>query len=659
MIYRSEIDGLRAVAVLPVILFHAGFETFKGGFVGVDIFFVISGYLITTILLNDLKNDDFSIARFYERRARRVLPALFFVVLCVLPFAWFWMLPEQMKDFADSLMAIGLFVSNILFWLESDYFSAAAEQMPFLHTWSLAVEEQYYLLFPVLLAFLWKYGRHRAFLVIVSLSLLSLLLSEYSWRVSYSANFYLAPTRAWEIFAGSIAAFLIQQQGVRSNNLLAAIGLSAIVVSIFTYNSSIPFPSAYALLPVLGAVLIVMFAGPDTLVARLLGRRLFVSIGVVSYSAYLWHQPLFALARLRNLEAPSMYLMFGLCLLTFALAYLSWRFVEQPFRGNNSIVKTRQSVFRLSMAGIAVLFTLGLAGNLRDGFESRLPSELSDILHVRKGDSSGCANSLTAVEIEQGSTCLIGDTGQVPSLAIIGDSHASVITDALSEAMQQNATAGIAYTGSWCAPLMHFATNHLKKNDCLDTVNAYYRKILDDDPVTTLILAAQWANYTEGFRWGDDSKASYVFSETDDFDWNSASVENNGEHFEKAVQYSFARLADTGKKVVIVLPVPEFEFRIPDVVGKMALFDTALPANNSLATSRDDYMKRSRPARQVLEEMATRYGFDVVDPLPTFCGSGSCQIVDDNGRPLYSDANHLSYYGSRKLRPLLEPYLGN
>ena len=218
--YRAEIDGLRALAVLPVILFHADFELFSGGFVGVDVFFVISGYLITTIIISEMTEGKFSIINFYERRARRILPALFFVMFACIPFAWMWMLPSQMKDFSQSLIAVSLFASNILFWRESGYFDAAAEEKPLLHTWSLAVEEQYYVLFPIFLILAWRFGKNRVFWMIVVIAAISLLLSELGWRKQPAANFYLAPTRAWELFAGSIAAFIVQEQGVQKNNSL-------------------------------------------------------------------------------------------------------------------------------------------------------------------------------------------------------------------------------------------------------------------------------------------------------------------------------------------------------------------------------------------------------------------------------------------------------
>ncbi|MDC1498742.1 acyltransferase [Amylibacter sp.] len=361
MKYRPEIDGLRALAVVPVILFHAGSELFSGGFVGVDVFFVISGYLITTILIEDIENKRFSIVNFYERRARRILPALFFVMLVCIPFAWMWMVPSQMKDFSQSLVAVSLFASNILFWRESGYFDAAAEEKPLLHTWSLAVEEQYYVLFPIFLILAWRFGKNRVFWMIVVMAAISLLLSEWGWRNKASANFYLAPTRAWELFAGSIAAFIVQKKGVQRNNFLSLIGLAAIIFSIFFYDENTPFPSVYALVPVLGVVLLVLYAGKETLAAKLLSTKGFVGIGLISYSAYLWHQPLFAFARVYRGVLTEEWLMIFLSAISLFFAFLSWKFIESPFRAKRKV--SAKSILYFSTAGILVFITAGLYGH--------------------------------------------------------------------------------------------------------------------------------------------------------------------------------------------------------------------------------------------------------------------------------------------------------
>jgi len=324
------------------------------------VFFVISGYLITVILIEDIERDKFSILNFCERRAQRILPALFFVMLCCVPFAWMWMPSPQMKDFAQSLVAVSLFASNFLFWIESGYFEAASDVKPLLHTWSLAVEEQYYVLFPVSLFFAWRFGKNRVFWMIVILAAISLAFSEWGWRAKPTANFYLAPTRVWEIFAGSISAFIVQKRGVQKNQLLSLLGLATILFSIFAYDNNIPFPGVYALVPVSGVVLLVLFAERETLAAKLLSTKAFVGLGLISYSAYLWHQPLFAFARIRSLNEPNAWLMAAFSLLSVALAVFSWKFIEQPFRnGKDTIIKQRSTMLGASLVGLMLFSGIG------------------------------------------------------------------------------------------------------------------------------------------------------------------------------------------------------------------------------------------------------------------------------------------------------------
>ena len=356
MKYRAEIDGLRALAVLPVILFHAGFELFSGGFVGVDVFFVISGYLITLILIEQIESGCFSFADFYERRARRILPALVFVIIISFPFAWAWMNQAQFDSYLKSLIAVSLFSSNMFFWQESGYFAAAAETKPLLHTWSLAVEEQYYLIFPVYLVVAWHFGKKVVFRSVIFFSLISLILCEWAWRNLPEANFYFAPTRAWELFAGSIAAFFIYDKGVQKSNSLSVLGLAFIVFSIFFYDESTPFPSLYTLVPVTGVALIIIYGSRGTVVSKLLSTKALVGIGLISYSAYLWHQPLFAFFRLRVLEAPSSSQMGLLSIVALVFGFLSWRYIEKPFR-NRSLLKKSQ-IFRLSALSIVSMISI-------------------------------------------------------------------------------------------------------------------------------------------------------------------------------------------------------------------------------------------------------------------------------------------------------------
>lgn len=368
MNYRKEIDGLRAVAVVPVVLFHAGLSTFSGGYVGVDVFFVISGYLITSIIITELSEGNFSLLTFYERRARRILPALFVVMAACIPFAWAWMQADAFRNFSQSLVAVSVFGSNVLFWMQNNYFGPGAETKPLLHTWSLAVEEQYYVMFPLLLMALWGWQKQRVFLVVIFLTVLSFILCLWGVRNAPNANFYLAPFRAWELLVGSICAFMVFQRPQKPNELLSLLGLAMLVYSIVAFGEHTPFPSAYALAPVLGTALIILFSTPATFVGKLLSTKGFVGIGLISYSFYLWHQPLFAFARIKSVFAPSLSLMILLGVLSAVLAYLTWRFVEHPFRKKGAFALAEQkTIFLASLAGLVAFSALGVHGHITGG----------------------------------------------------------------------------------------------------------------------------------------------------------------------------------------------------------------------------------------------------------------------------------------------------
>ena len=294
MQYRPEIDGIRAVAVLPVILFHAGIAGFSGGFVGVDVFFVISGYLISTIIFSELEANSFSIAKFYVRRARRILPALFSVVLFCIPLAWLYLPPRDLIDFGQSLVAVSTFTSNILFRRESGYFDTAAEIKPLLHTWSLAVEEQYYVLFPLFAMLFWRFGVRTITLLLCAAFFLSFAASVWGVHHKPSATFYLLPFRGWELLVGVFCALMARDFEFKSryvNNLMSLVGLLAVIFTIGFYDEDTLFPGPTALAPTIGTGLLILFCRPETITYSFLANRLCVGVGLVSYSAYLWHQP--------------------------------------------------------------------------------------------------------------------------------------------------------------------------------------------------------------------------------------------------------------------------------------------------------------------------------------------------------------------------------
>lgn len=434
MKYRREIDGLRAVAVLPVIFYHAELEAFSGGFVGVDVFFVISGYLITTIILTEKEKGTFSLVKFYERRARRILPALFFVMLCCLPFAWLWLLPNHLKEFSQSLTAVSLFSSNILFWRETGYFATAAELKPLLHTWSLAVEEQYYVLFPLFLMLTWRLRKRLIFCALMGLSIVSLAIAHWGAYNDAKAAFFLLPTRGWELAIGALIGFyflyrkeqaeLIASHKVTSEGL-GFIGLALICYSVFAFDKSTPFPSFYALIPTVGTALIIVFSTSKSLVGRLLGTKLMVGIGLLSYSTYLWHQPLLVFERHRSQNDLSISLLLTLSALSIVLAYVSWRFVEMPFRNKNAI--SSKNIFLFAFLGSVFFFAIGLAGLCTNGFDSRYTLDDLKLVEQTHNQYSYVWNRMHELNLRD------FENGDKAKILIVGDSYAGDLLNALYE----------------------------------------------------------------------------------------------------------------------------------------------------------------------------------------------------------------------------------
>lgn len=627
MPYRPEIDGLRAVAVIPVILFHAGLTLVSGGYVGVDVFFVISGYLVTSILIGELDQGNFSIARFYERRARRILPALFFVMLCCIPFAWMWMLPDELKAFSRRIVAVVFFASNILLWREDGYFAPEGELKPLLHTWSLAIEEQYYLLFPVFLLLAWRFGRNRVFWSICVIAAISLAASEWGWRNKPNANFYLAPTRAWELLAGSICAFWLSDRVQRPNNWLSLAGLALIVFAIFAYDEATPFPSVYALAPVAGTALIIVFGGAGTWTARLLGMRGFVGIGLVSYSAYLWHQPLFAFARLRSIPAPSPYLMAALAVLSLVLAYFTWRYVETPFRrGQASILPTRRAVFTASGVIGGILIAVGSAGYLGDGFALRNKggmdlADLDERLTVNYGLSPDCEGEFT-----NSPNCY---TSKSPDVLLWGDSYAMHLAQGLIASDPQIRLQ--QHTLSGCSPILGVsmldpAAGYTKQwaQQCISFNDSVLHWLTNNSSVETVILSSPFIGVTEGEIMARDGRVHDPVA--------TQMVRN-------ALIETANEIRKLGARVVIVSPTP--------LSGR----------NNGLCVAHASFANKPLEICNFPLDLDTRpYSLlrSVSGQIPVYwlpdimCARGSCDTIRENVF-LYRDPGHLSKEGSAYL----------
>jgi len=433
--YRPEIDGLRAIAVIPVILFHAGFSGFRGGFVGVDVFFVISGYLISSIIVGDCENDRFSIATFYERRARRILPALFVVIAACLPFACTWMLPVQTWEFSRSMLATLAFVPNFYFWSTAQYFARASDEIPLLHMWSLGVEEQFYVVFPLLVFVLWRKGLRVLVVATVALGLLSFGASELAWRSGkLSSNFFFPITRGWELMAGALLAFVWRKRPLYQSwtramcNLLSLAGAALLAFSVVAFDSYTPMPSVYALAPVAGTALIIASARSDTWLHRILAHPVAVGVGLISYSAYLWHQPLFAFARIRSAAEPDWYVFLVLIGFTFLLAYLTWRFVETPFRKPSRVPRPR--LITASIGVMTCLAVLGLISERTQGLAFRMAP--SDVALARMVDVAAQGDYVNKRFFTLDKDFSAGSAGAVKML-VVGDSYAQDFVNAVAE----------------------------------------------------------------------------------------------------------------------------------------------------------------------------------------------------------------------------------
>lgn len=377
--YRAEIDGLRAIAVVSVILYHAqivlfGSDWFEGGFIGVDIFFVISGYLITRIILSELQSKgSFSFLNFYERRARRILPMLFVVIFVSIPYAWQKLLPSDFVEYAESILASLFFGSNFFFYFSAtEYGADSALLKPFLHTWSLGVEEQFYLVFPILAIVAFKYFRKHFLTILVGLSVLSLQFSEFMEVRNSDLNFYLPFSRFWELAVGSMLAYRElnhkpSDEGLASK-VLPMLGLYLIAYSILFFDSQIPHPSFHTLIPIFGVALIIGFASKDELVGKVLGSKPFVWVGLISYSAYLWHFPIFAFSRI-NSDEPQFSDKLEIIAASFFLSVLSYKFIERPLRSRKTV--NSKFFFIYVLICTSLVLCLAIITKERDGFPSR------------------------------------------------------------------------------------------------------------------------------------------------------------------------------------------------------------------------------------------------------------------------------------------------
>ncbi len=642
MTYRADIDGLRAISVLSVIFFHTGIPGFSGGYVGVDIFFVISGYLITSVILKDIHSGQFSISRFYERRVRRIFPALFPVIVFTLIIGRFLLIPISFKVLGESITATTLFASNILFWIQSGYFDATAITKPLLHTWSLAVEEQFYIFFPLLLVAINKYSKNRYFLWISGITLISFILSIYGVYTDQVATFYLVPTRSWELLFGSILSLEVIPE-LKSNiqrNIVSIIGLALILFSVSFYNESTLFPGIAALAPVLGASFIIHSGkGGESIVKSLLILKPIVFIGLISYSLYLWHWPLIVFSKYLIFRDLTTIETTGILLATFIISVLSLKFIEQPFRGNQPIIPDRKKLFTLAL-GIMILTSItGSVIYLQNGMPGRQPeAKITDLQKTYYEE-----NEPTLDKLQKGITpSVIGLNGAKPCFAIWGDSHAGALLTAISEMGKKYKISGYNITKSNSPPLI--GINLLNDNTYLysDEVIAFIKA---HPQVKTVMIAAIWGALENGHRYKNKSPLKL----------HDAIVKSNQSQ-RVALRSGLTRTVNTlrslGCHVIIISDVPEIGHSVWRLSWINNLLNTDI--NNYLPTI-TDYDLWNKDTQKIMQELSKNSDVTVIHPeLMMFDYTGRALVRANNHLLYLQDGDHLSTEGAQYISPVFE-----
>ncbi|MDJ1009699.1 MAG: acyltransferase family protein [Paracoccaceae bacterium] len=647
MQYRPDIDGLRAVAVIPVVFYHAGLAGFSGGFVGVDVFFVISGYLITRIIHDEMLQGRFSILSFYERRARRILPALLAVLAASFVAGWVWLGPADYDAMARAAGAVLLFVSNVWFWQNSGgYFDGSTDYLPLLHTWSLAVEEQFYILFPLLLLVLVRLGQRTTLGVTLTLVVASLALAAWATPRMPSASFYLLPTRVWELGVGALLALGLAPTAAPRwlREAVAGLGLAAIVYAVTAYDGATAFPGLAALPPVLGAAALIWAGGAGgSLAGQALSWRPVVFVGLLSYSLYLWHWPVMAFARnwLMALDLPFGWQL-GTIALSLALAWASWRLIERPFRTGRGRSLSPGPIFALSGAGMAALGAAALAVVLTGGAEQRYsPEQRALLASLNHADDIRACRGARPVE----ALCTFGDGQGVGGRWLLwGDSHAEAVLPAV-ETLAREAGASLDFASdAACAPLPGVVRSDRdpgQRTRCLG-FNDRLARHAQTGGYDTVILHARWPLYVEGVRQDGHGAAPIVLarSGTDVF---AAGPSDNANIAGTSLSALATRLTEAGLKVVLVGPVPELPWDLGTHLKAAVLHSRPLPDPPAAAPVHD----RQARTRALLMDVAEASGATWIPLAPHLC-TDTCH-THDGLAAFYRDDNHLSPTGATRL----------
>lgn len=624
--YRPEIDGLRAIAVLSVILSHAHLGL-PGGFIGVDVFFVISGYLITCLIVEGLEQRTFSLGEFWARRCRRIVPAMVAVLLTALLAGWFLLLPSDFAALGKAVSSQAVLVANFYYWRTLGYFWPSATEVPLLHTWSLAVEEQFYLITPVLLISLFRVTKHHQrtnLLGVAGIGMaVSLAFSEWLLRRHPEAAFYLLPSRAWELLLGTMLAvlprrWLPQWRGMRE--LASWIGLASIVVPCFCYTAETPFPGFAAVPPCLGAALFIWANARDserkapTTPGDLLSRRAPVFIGLISYSLYLWHWPLLAFSNYWSLSDLSLGYRVSIVGIVAILAYASWRWVETPFRRRRG---SRPTVLALAGGALAIVLVAGAAVIAGQGFPSRF-SKVTLRYAAAKSEAT-LVHEMSPEEVFAGNLLAIGTPTSTSSVRLVvwGDSHAMAAMPAFDSLLRQNGLAGRAAIHSSTVPVLDYLRKPFDQtaHEAVRFNEAVFSYITARR-VPDVALVACWDCYVDITNPADAVR------------------------LESALVATIRRLNGIGVRTWILAQVPAQPFDVPKALIRASLTHENLSNRCAKPATRRNMLEGIH--HDLLGRIAAAGG-NLIDPCPHFLDDTQTyyRIVLD-GAPMYRDTNHLT-----------------
>lgn len=643
MEYRRDVDGLRAVAVLSVVLYHAFGAPLRGGFVGVDIFFVISGFIITSIITREFADGRFSLVDFWERRVRRILPPLFLVIIASIALGIWLYLPSDLEILGVSGIWSLLFLANFFFLIEIDYFAAPEDSYPFLHLWSLAVEEQFYIILPVVFLLCFRMGIKRLFGIIALLSFLSFVSAIAIVELYPKAAFYLLPARFWELGVGVMLA-LLKHEHLKGfwAHMLGLLGGSLIAFSLLYYSEQTPFPGVAALPPVLGAALVI-WAGPQSVIGQVLSLRPLVAIGLVSYGFYLWHWPLLAFYRYTAMDDVNAVGLGAIVMLSLVLSVLSYRYVEQPIRRRQSIFKGRNRIFALMGSVAIVLGALGAVLTQSNGFPGRWQSDALAQLTAGNQSEYGRRSDCHAVEGLDGQfICGVGPIEGAIDFVVWGDSHTISMQAAFAKFADKTGQRGVLAGRSACLGLL--GARHTRMpvwHDCPgnnDRVFSYIAKVQPE----TVILVSRWTNAPYFEFLGDQRTRSWLANSLPYFRHDDLSI-----GVDKTVQ----ALRDAGiERIAWMRTVPEQNHDIPRLMARSFQWQRALPQAPDL----ESHLERQRGVEDLF---AQHENLILISPDAKICPDALCLFKSDNV-PLYDDNHHIARVASEALWSIILNDLG-